>query len=86
MAAGRGGHFLFSSAAADADADAAAAVRETEPSMGPQPLKRVHSLTAGARSPHLRMGGSTRRYDARSRQPVAHKRNNGFLHEPMRFM
>lgn len=41
VAAGRGGDFLFSSAAAD-DADADAAVRETEPSMGPQPLKRVH--------------------------------------------
>lgn len=41
VAAGRGGDlaFFFSSAAADA-----AAVRETEPSMGPQPLERVHKL------------------------------------------
>lgn len=34
---------FFSPSAA---ADAAAAVRETEPSMGPQPLKRVHKLAS----------------------------------------
>lgn len=53
-AAGRGGDFfLFSSAAADADA----AVRETEPSMGPQPLKRVHLSCGGSAQPSFENGG-----------------------------
>lgn len=58
VAAGRGGDFfLFSSAAADADADADAAVRETEPSMGPQPLERVHFSCGGSAQPSFENGG-----------------------------
>ena len=60
-AAGRGGDFLLCSAAADAaDADAAAdaaAVRETEPSMGPQPLKRAHFSCGGSAQPSFENGG-----------------------------
>lgn len=50
---------MFSSAAADADADADAdaAVRETEPSMGPQPLKRVHFSCGGSAQPSFENGG-----------------------------
>lgn len=55
VSAGRGGLFLFCSAAADADADAA--VRETEPSMGPQPLKRVHCSCGGSARPSFENGG-----------------------------
>lgn len=54
--AGRGGDFLFSSAAADAEADAA--VRETEPSMGPQPLARAHVCCGGSAQLSFENGGS----------------------------
>lgn len=71
LAAGRGGNFLFSSSAAAA-ADADAAVRETEQSMGPQPLKRAHFAHRGSEQPSFENGGSSQRQDARSRQSVEH--------------
>lgn len=44
--------------AEDAADDADAAVRETEPSMGPQPLVRVHSSCSGRAQPSFENGGS----------------------------
>lgn len=43
------------------------------------PSSACTCLAAGARSPHLRMGGFTRGRDARSRRPVAHTGNKGFV-------
>lgn len=54
VVAGRGGHFLFCSAAADA---ADAAVRETEPSMGPQPLECAHFSCGASARPSFENGG-----------------------------
>lgn len=61
------------------DADADAAVRETEPSMGPQPLKRVHFSCDGSAQPSFENGGLHSPFRCALTPSYSTHKNEGFL-------